>query len=374
MAEAPLRVTHLVENLERGGLERVVIDLARTQADAGHDVRVVCLFEEGLLAEELKRAGIAVHACGKRAGADRRALGRIRAHLASQRTQVLHTHNPAPHYYGAVAALLERTDRLVNTRHGMGNAPFTIRREILFRLALAGTDAVALVCRRAEGNFVRHRIVPRRKAAVVPNGIRTHAFAAPSPQARAGALRALGLDPGGFHVGIVGRLNPVKDHATLLRAMLPLAAAVPSARLVVIGGGPLQASLEALAASLGIAPHVRFLGDRDDVAALLPALDAFALASISEGYSISLLEASAAGLPIVATDVGGNGEIVQDGRTGRLVPARDPESLGRALAELAADPGKRAAWGSAARAWALAEASIGTMADRYERLYRGQAR
>lgn len=374
MAEAPLRVTHLVENLERGGLERVVIDLARTQAAAGHDVQVVCLFEEGLLAAELKQAGIAVHACGKRAGADRRALGRIRARLASQRTQVLHTHNPAPHYYGAVAALLERTERLVNTRHGMGNAPFTIRREVLFRLALAGTDAVALVCRRAEGNFVRHRIVPRRKATVVPNGIRTDAFAPPSARSRELALRTLGLDPAGFHVGIVGRLNPVKDHATLLRAMVPLTAAVPAARLVVIGGGALQASLEALGASLGIASHVRFLGDRDDVAALLPALDAFALSSISEGYSISLLEASAAGLPIVATDVGGNGEIVQDGLTGRLVPARDPEALGRALAELATDPRKRSDWGSAARAWALAEASIGTMASRYERLYRGEPR
>lgn len=374
MASGPLRITHLVENLERGGLERVVIDLALAQAGAGHEVQVVCLYEEGLLAQELVAAGVPVSACHKRGGPDARALRCIRSRLRAQRTQVLHTHNPAPHYYGALACLLSASVTLVNTRHGMGNAPFTLRREILYRLSLARTKAVALVCRRARDNFVRHAIVPSRKGAVVPNGIRVGRFAPWSEQARLRVLAGLGLDPAGFHVGIVGRLNPVKDHAMLLRAMVPLRAALPGATLVVIGGGALQASLEALAGSLGIAAAVRFLGDRDDVAALLPGLDAFALSSTTEGYSISLLEASACALPIVATDVGGNAEIVAGGETGLLVASGDSAAMGRALVDLGRDPARRRRMGEAARAWVCSEGTIEAMAGRYAALYgRGAA-
>ncbi len=364
-----LRITHLVENLERGGLERVVIDLALAQARAGHDVRVACLFEEGLLAPELVAAGVPVTACRKRGGADARAVRRIRAHLREQGTQVLHTHNPAPHYYGAIATLLWPSVTLVNTRHGMGNAPFTLRREILYRLSLVRTRSVALVCRRARENFVRHGIVPARKAAVVPNGIRLEQFAAASGEARQGVLARLGLDPAGFHVGIVGRLNPVKDHATLLRAMVPVREAIAGATLVVVGGGALKDSLESLAASLGLGAAVRFLGDRDDVATLLPGLDAFALSSITEGYSISLLEASAAALPIVATDVGGNGEIVQQGRSGLLVPAGDAASLARALVTLGRDAELRRRMGGQAREWVREHGTIEAMAARYAQLY-----
>lgn len=373
MPSAPLRIAHVVENLERGGLERVVIDLARAQAAAGHDVQVVCLFREGQLAPELAAAGVPVTACLKRGGPDLAALRRLRERLRAQRTEVLHTHNPAAHYYGALAARAEGTARLVTTRHGMGNAPFTIRREVLFRLALAGTSAVALVCRRARDNFVRHRIVPASRAVVVPNGIPVEAFGAGGEAARLAARRALGVEPGVFLAGIVGRLNPVKDHATLLAAMVPLRAAVPGATLAVIGGGALREALEAQAAALGLGEAVRFLGDRDDVKALLAGLDAFVLSSISEGYSISLLEASAAGLPIVATDVGGNGEIVEDGVTGRLVPSRDAAALADALAALGRDAPARLAMGEAARRWAREHATIGTMAARYEALYRGEA-
>lgn len=373
MPSAPLRIAHVVENLERGGLERVVIDLARAQAAAGHDVQVVCLFREGQLAPELAAAGVPVAACLKRGGPDLAALRRLRERLRAQRTEVLHTHNPAAHYYGALAARAEGTARLVTTRHGMGNAPFTIRREVLFRLALAGTSAVALVCRRARDNFVRHRIVPASRAVVVPNGIPVEAFGAGGEAARLAARRALGVEPGVFLAGIVGRLNPVKDHATLLAAMVPLRAAVPGATLAVIGGGALREALEAQAATLGLREAVRFLGDRDDVKALLAGLDAFVLSSISEGYSISLLEASAAGLPIVATDVGGNGEIVEDGVTGRLVPSRDADALADALAALGRDTPARLAMGEAARRWAREHATIETMAACYEALYRGGA-
>lgn len=362
---AGLRITHLVETLERGGLERVVVDLALEQRTRGADVEVLCLFVEGVLAAELRAGGIAVHALGKRAGLDLGVLSRLRGRLRAHATGLLHTHNAVAHYYGVAAALGLPGLGIVNTRHGMGNAPFRRRREWLYRLALRRTAAAALVCESARRGFVGHGIVPAGKARVVRNGIR----AAPAGT-RAQALAALGLAEAPFRVGTVGRLNPVKDQATLLRALALLRGNLPGAELVLVGGGALRDSLEALAKELGIAGAVHFCGDRADARALLPAFDVFALTSLSEGYSIALLEACDAGLPIVATAVGGNAEIVADGVNGLLVAPGDPESLAAALAELAEKVDWRRGLGRAGREWVGREGTIATMAGHYDELYR----
>jgi len=366
----PLRITHLVENLERGGLERMVVDLSAEQAAQGHAVEVLCLFEEGLLAPELRIKGVPVTALHKRPGLHPAVVLGIARHLRARRTDVLHTHNAVAHYHGVAASMLAGPVGIVNTRHGMGNAPFQRRREMLYRLALQRTAAAAMVCESARRNFVTHRIVPEQKSRGVPNGIDVDTFRPASAELRADTRRALGVPQSAFVIGTVGRLNPVKDHAMLLRAMARVCGASPAAHLVVVGGGALLHELGALAGELRIAHRVTFGGDRGDVQALLPAFDVFALSSISEGYSISLLEACACGLPIVATDVGGNREIVRPGGNGVLVPARDDEAMAAALLALEAQPQQRARLGEAARAWVAAHGTVRVMAQRYLELYR----
>jgi glycosyltransferase involved in cell wall biosynthesis len=345
-----LRILHVVENLERGGLERMVIDLAAAQRAAGHAVRVICLYAPGALADELTVQGIAVHACGKRAGADLSALRRLRAQLRAVPDAIVHTHNANAHYH-AVAAAIGLSDasapvRVLNTRHGMGAAH-----------------------PRSRSEWLR----PRRALLAVPNGIRIDAFAPAGDERRAALRCVLGLAPDTRIVGTVGRLNPVKDQRSLLQAFARVHADARDTALVLVGDGALRAALEAEAAALGIAEAVRFLGDRGDVRQLLQGFDLFALSSLSEGYSMALLEACASGLPIVATDVGGNREIVADGGNGLLVPAARPEALADALAALLRDPVRAAAMGRAGRDWALREASIDTMAARYDTLYCGEA-
>lgn len=366
-----MKISHVVENLERGGLERMVIDLALAQRAAGHEVRVACLFQRGALAGELEAQGIAVAACGKRTGLDLRALARLRRWLRAGRGGVLHTHNATAHYHAVLAACGLRFARVLNTRHGMGlPASRGVR---LYRWSLVRTDVVATVCQAARATAVANGLRPAGGVVAMPNGIRVAAFAPASADAHRALAALLGFAPGARMAGIVGRLNAVKDHAGLLQAFARVSAVLPDAALVVVGDGPLRAELEALAARLGIAPRVRFLGDRSDVHRLLPGLDAFVLSSRSEGYSMALLEASAAGLPIVATDVGGNGEIVAHGRTGLLVPAGDPAALAGALQAVLADPAAARAMGQAGREWALREATLEAMAARYERLYRDGA-
>lgn len=181
----------------------------------------------------------------------------------------------------------------------------------------------------------------------------------------------VGLAPESRIICSVGRLNSVKDQATLLRAFARLHADVADTALVLVGDGALRAALEGQAAALGIGDASRFLGDRSDVRELLRGFNVFALSSLSEGYSMALLEACASGLPIVATDVGGNREIVVDGRSGLLVPPARDDALAAAFATLLRDPPGTVAMGRAGRDWALREASVEAMARRYDVLYRG---
>lgn len=365
-----MKITHVVENLERGGLERVVVDLATMQHQAGHDCKVVCLFGAGALAPELRRQGIPVHACGKGAGMDVRALLRLRSLLRTRRDGVVHTHNATVHYHAALALFGLAPCRLLNTRHGMGAEDRSSRRERLYRLSMPLTDGVAAVCEAARDRFQSHGLRPPGGIEVVRNGIRVERFKPSSPALREQLVAELGFARGTRLIGTVGRLNVVKDQANLIQALARLQEQGDVA-LVLVGDGPLRSELERCAREAGVATRVRFLGDRDDVHRLLPGLDLFALPSRSEGYSIALLEAAASALPIVATDVGGNAEIVRHGVTGELAPPGDTEALASALSRVLADEAAAERMRIAARDWALREASLQSMARRYMDFYEG---
>ncbi len=362
-----MHIVHVVENLERGGLERVVIDLALLQRASGHTVEVVCLFGRGALAVELDAQGIPVFACGKDAAGTLSALRRMRQHIGSHGGCILHTHNAAAHYHAAIALFGIPFERVLNTRHSMAAGGRSSRRERFYRRSLWRTDAVVAVCNAARDQFEEQGVRPRGRLVAIPNGIPMDGYGTASRQARDALVVELGLPAGTRLIGTVGRLTSVKNQAMLLRAFSAIREAHPETALVVVGGGPLRAELESIAASLGIEERVRFLGDRGDVRTLVTGFDVFALSSTSEGYSIALLEASAAGVPIVATDVGGNREIVQEGRTGHL--ASDMETLAASIGALLEDPKRTKVMGENARAWAVSEASLETMAQRYAHLY-----
>jgi glycosyltransferase involved in cell wall biosynthesis len=366
-----MRVLHLVETLERGGLERIVVDLARAQTEAGHDVAVCCLFRPGALAPELQAAGIDVISAGKRKGPDVRAAWRVRRALVEHRADVLHTHNYMANYYGALAVPIAAPARLVNTRHGMAFVRRERRRERLFRVSLLRTAVVTVVCESTRDYVIANRIVPRRLARVVPSGIRVDAFAHGSAEARTAARERLGVPAGAFVVGTVGRLVDDKDHALLVDAFARLTVPRPHARLVVVGDGERRETLATQIAGLGVRTAVLLTGDRDDIPALLPAFDVFAMTSRNESYSIALLEAAAAGLPAVASDVGGNREIVQHGSTGLVVTDRSPEVFARALESLADAPEVRARMGAQARRWVEEHGSLQAMVRGYEAAYAG---
>ncbi len=377
-----MNITHVVENLNRGGLERMVIELVRRQQQQGHRCQVVCLFEHGSLAQELVALGIPVQTCGKRRGLDIRAARRLRRWLGEHATEVLHTHNAVAHYYSVLAKVGLHVGRVVNTRHSMlgsrrssagdtgaGVTRALDRRERLYRYAVAFTDVVVTVCDAARRDAVELGVVPAAKAHVVPNGIRVEDFLPASNHMRERLRSLLKLSAHARIIGSVGRLTRLKDQACLIRALRQLHEAAPDAVLVFIGDGELLAELQRIAKAEGVSDSVHFLGDRSDVRDLLQGLELFALSSLSEGYSMALLEACATALPIVATDVGGNAEIVRAGATGTLVPPGKPAAMAKALLALLENPRQARALGDAARAWVEAEGSLASMAARYDVLY-----
>jgi glycosyltransferase involved in cell wall biosynthesis len=360
-----VNIVHVVENLNMGGAERVVIDLALQQLAMGDSVTVVCLFDAGLLAPEVEQQGIRVLACDKQPGFDRAALARLRAVLRDAGPCVVHSHNAMPHYYAVMASLAMPVIR-INTRHGMGDFLGTARQRLLYRAAMLFTHLPCCVCDAARAQFVGAGLMPATRAVTVYNGIDVHRFSAPG---QGGLRSALALPDDAVVLGTVGRLNAAKDQVTLIRAFALLAKTHDKLHLVIVGDGPERDRLQQCAGDSGYAARIHFPGARHDVQALLPDMAVFALSSLTEGFSVALLEAGAAARPVVATAVGGNGEIIADGERGALVPAADAPALADAIAGLLSAPGTRAQLGEQLRDWVAGHCSKDTMARRYRAEY-----
>ena len=242
-----------------------------------------------------------------------------------ERVDVVHTHSEGPLLYGVPAARLAGVRRLIHTRHhgpDLGNNS----RRAMRAVALVSRWVDRVVCVADDGaRTCLAEGVPADRIVTVWNGIDLARFAYSGPRANGSAV-------------IVARLSPEKDHATLLRAWALVATADPDFPLEIAGDGPLMADLKTLAGSLGLGDRVRFLGRVDDVPGLLERSGMLLLSSRLEGISLTLLEAMARGLPVIATRVGGNPEVVSDGETGFLVPPGSPSELAAAVLRLRRDP------------------------------------
>lgn len=363
------RVLLVTTSLMLGGAEVQVCLLARTLAARGHRVAVVTMRDPEALAGALERDGIPLHSLGMRAGVpDPRAVVRLAAIVRRFRPSVVHSHMVHANLLARVTRLLAPVPALVSTAHSFNEGARW--RELAYRFTDPLCDLTTNVCHAAVERFVVVGAVPRDRIVCVWNGID---LAAHDAQAALGGERAaLGRD-GAFAWLAVGNLGEAKDYPTMLRALRSVIDGGDDATLAIvgIGTGPQVRALERLLGDLCLGPdHVRYLGGRSDVPALLRAADGYVMSSAWEGLSLALLEASAERLPIVATAVGGNPEALVDGVTGVLVPSREPGALAAAMRRvMRAAPEQRQAWGDAGRAHVEQHFDIDRIVDRWEDLY-----
>lgn len=353
-----IKVLHVVIGLQVGGLERVVIDLINNYS---LDIQsaVVCLEEGGELETS---CSVEVYALHKQPGFSVTTVKKLYALLKELKIDLIHTHNPAPHFYGALAGFLAGIP-VINTKHGRNylNCLTEVRKIWLNRFSTLLSGKIVAVSQNAASVCLDVEKISPSKVLVILNGINTNVFC-PVESHR-------DTDRVPVNIGIVSRLSAEKDHQTLLEACKLLVAEHANFHLDIIGDGPLRGNLEQLVRNLELDAYVSLLGMKHDIPTLLRELDIFALSSTTEGISLTLLEAMASGLPIVATDVGGNPEVVVDGTTGFIVPPQNPEALAQKLSLLINDRLLRKRMGEAGRIRVIDKFDIRRTARNYESLY-----
>ncbi|MFN8060129.1 MAG: glycosyltransferase [Vicinamibacterales bacterium] len=361
---APVRVLHIVHALRFGGMEFGVVKLANALGPFGVSTTIVSCTSVDDVRTRVS-PDVAIHALGKREGNDPGFVVRLARLLRRERPDVVHTHGWGTLVEGLLAARLARVAVVVHGEHGTLQDAW--RQRVVQRWCWSRVDRLLAVSGSLADRMASGIGVPRDRIFVIRNGVELDRFSA---RTREDGRTALGLAADEYVIGTVGRLVPVKDQENLLRAFAEVARRVASARLVVVGDGPLRADLEGQARALGLNERVQWLGSRLDVELLLKGFDVFVLSSKSEGMSNTMLEAMASGVPVVATDVGGARELVVPGETGVLVPACDAGALAEPLTALASDPARRLALGEAGRLRAERHFGLATMLKAYASLYR----
>jgi glycosyltransferase involved in cell wall biosynthesis len=355
-------IAHVIDSLGIGGAEVIVAMLCRAHAAAGHRVEVHCLTDAGPLAKELAQEGVPVRVHAS--GSARRSVWNLFRALRLSRPDVVHCHNKTATIRAAAAARLTGARAIVSTRHGMGPVPFRLRTELKFWITAAILcDKVVAVCDAARRNLTAGAPPVAHKVVTIRNGAHRPVVDVQDLPARSG-----------FTLVSVGRLVPAKSFDTLLRAVAIARLAVPDLGLWIVGDGDEGPALRQLCEELGLSSAVRFCGERRDVGNWLHAADVFVLSSKSEGLPISMLEAMAAGLPAIVTEVGGLPELMALSGAGRTVPAGSVERLARAIVEFAHRRHEFEALGDRASCCYRAHFTPERMAGEYLSLYRACVR
>ena len=349
------RVVHVSLGTEVGGMEKLLVELARLTDREQFDLTFVSLQAAGALAGEIEMLGWPVVTMDKSLGLKPSLVIRLAKVLRGIRPDVVHTHNTAAYLYGVAAAVIARVPRIIHTRHGR-RLQASARGKYAFRAMSRWVDRVVSV------SDDTHRLtiddgLAEPKATVIHNGVDLERF--PRRVAHPDG-RAL----------VVARLSREKDIASLVRgASLMRERQQVTIPIDVVGDGPERSSLEKLARSLGLEDSIRFHGQRHDIAAVLAESSMFVLPSLTEGISLTLLEAMATGLPVVACRVGGNPEVVVDGQTGILVPPDDPLAIAEAMIRIHFDADLAKRMGCAARERVEQLFCVRRMVGQYEQLY-----
>jgi len=353
-----VRVIQLVGTLEVGGGERVALTLARTIGPPRFLSELWCTGGEGPLAELARREGVPCRVLGN--GRKQCGIVALARALHEWRADVVHCHGKRAHFRGAPAAALAGARACVLTRHGLGDLGVSPAIRLMEEAIAPLTRRYIAVSEYVRRHTARYRRIVFARSLVIHNGVDTEMF---HPKTEPGP------SGGTVRIGCVARLSEEKRHCDLIRAAATVIRRGTPLRLTLVGDGPLRSPLQALARETGIAEHVEFLGQRVDVPELLRTFDAFALASRSEGLPLTVLEAMATGLPVIATDVGGLSEVVRHGETGLLVRSGDVTALADALQTVASDSEFRSKAGRAGRELAVARFSLGQMVSAHEALY-----
>ena len=325
----PVRILHLNDGLDFGGAEEVMYSLSVALPKEKY-IPIVCSFENGPMADRLKEKGIEIVIMKKRSPYDPSLILRLALFIKRKHIRLIHTHLLRSHLYGWIAAKLVGIPIIITIhgkcilyrRHGRSIFPFIANH----------SNRVICVSNNMRDEIVKELKLSTSNLITIYNGVNFERFSKTKQNADLRKDLNIGLfDP---IMGSVGSLRQVKDYPRLLQSAAIVLKEFPEAKFIIVGDGPLKKSLKFRVKCLKLEKNLFFLGWRTDIPALLSLFDVFVLSSLDEGISISILEAMTSSKPVVATNVGGNPEIVEEGKTGFLVPPEKPAKLAEAIIKL----------------------------------------
>jgi L-malate glycosyltransferase len=359
----------VTNSLDPGGTERLVVDMGLA-FNRDFRVHVFCLDGPGLWAAELEEQGIPVRCLRRRPGLDLRLPWKLAKCLRACGAHLVHAHQVTPWFYSALSRLLYPRPNLLLEEHGRFFPEVDKRlRQLINRLLIRRlTHRFVAVSEDMKQRLRRYEGLDAAQIQVVYNGVTLEPRLGAAE--RAALRRELGFQPEDFVVGTVGRFDPVKNLPMLVRSLAAARARESRVRGLLIGDGAEMAAVRALVGELGLAESVRLTGYRRDARRIVQCLDLFVLSSFSEGASIALLEAAAAGVPVAATDVGGNPEIIVRDETGWIVPSGSVDALQAVILEAAADPARCARYAESGLRRLEDRFSFAHMLEQYRQLYR----
>lgn len=361
-------LAYVVNALNPGGTEKLVVEMARVFARE-YDLSVICLDDPGTWGRMLRSEGIPVHCLWRQPGMDLTMPGKLARLFRSLRARIVHAHQCTPWFYSALSRLRYRKPKLLLEEHGRFYPEVENRKRAFVNRALIRklTHRFVAVSEDVRMRLERYEGLSAPQIRVIYNGV-----SPPPPldeRQRAGMRAELGFGENDFVVGTVGRFDSIKNLPMLVGALAKLAPEMPTLRGLLVGDGPEFPAVRGLVAANGLDERVRLTGFREDARQLAQCMDLFVLSSFSEGTSMALLEAMAAGVPVVVTAVGGNPEIVMNGETGWVVPSDDTPALQGAILEALRDPAERRRRAEAGRRRFQDSFGIEKMMEHYRHLY-----
>ncbi|MBB6030465.1 glycosyltransferase [Oceanithermus desulfurans] len=357
----PIRVLHILPNFGTGGAERLVVDLMEAMDKGLFEVAAISLFPESrsMLEEEIRERKLNVFFLNKRLGPDPSITIPLYRLIRDYKPHVVHTHRYVLRY-SLLPTLFNRVPGRVHTMHNVAQKEVDAVGKWVHKLAFTFCQVVPVSISEEVATTVKALYGSDLYTPIVYNGITTARFSTGGPASKRGERLVL------IHVG---RFAPQKNHDLLIQGFALALARHPYLELWLVGDGHLRPHIQSLVQELSLQKHVRFLGLRKDIPELMKQADVFLLPSDWEGVPLVVLEAMAAGKPVVATSVGGVPELVKDEKTGILISPGDPETLAGAILRLARDSDLRRRMGEAAHKWALERFDVQKTAQAYGELY-----
>ncbi|MTJ12920.1 glycosyltransferase [Anabaena sp. UHCC 0187] len=363
------RILILSTSLGLGGADQQVIALASNLIQRGHQVKIVSMVPLGVMGLEAQSDGFDIATLNMSRGVpEPRVIPKLIHLINDWQPHILHSHLFHANLLARIVRLFTRVPVIISTAHSIDESNGARWREIAYKFTDFLCDLTICISKAGVERYIQIGLVSREKAKFIPNFVNTNKFKFDS-ELRSNIRCKLGLGDE-FTWLAVGRFDPPKDYPTTIKAFAIVLQQNPNALLIIVGIGKLQSDIEELVKELQIDSNVRFLGARSDVVALMNAADAYLMSSAWEGMPMVLLEAAATQLPVVSTDVGGIKETVLDGKSGFLVPSKNPQLLAQAMFKMMAIPEvERLQMGQKGREFVVANYSTEEVVTQWEQLY-----